>query len=104
MDIQEIRRRVSNGKYLVKTHAIQHALKEGFEQKNIIEAVLSGKIIEDYFEEQRCLICGATNLTGKTKIYLHIVCDYFDEQYLEFVTAYIPDEISWEVPPFRRRK
>jgi hypothetical protein len=39
-----------------------------------------------------------------TEIYLHFVCEYADPVYIEFVTAYIPDEQAWESPRFRRRK
>lgn len=103
MKIEEIRQRVINGKYLVKTHAIQHALKEGFDRHNMVEAVMKGKIIEDYLEEKRLLICGATKLRGNVTIYLHIICEYVDNVFVEFVTAYIPDEDLWEKPPFKRR-
>jgi hypothetical protein len=34
---------------------------------------------------------------------LHVVCEYADALYAEFVTAYIPDEQEWESPPVRRR-
>ena len=27
-----------------------------------------------------------------TEIYLHLMCEYADPVYVEFVTAYIPDE------------
>lgn len=104
MNIEEIRQRVAGGKYLIKLHAVRQALKEGFDRKNMVEAVMNGKIIEDYFDEQRCLVYGVTNLTKKTMIYLHIICEYFDEEYIEFVTAYIPDDTIWENPPFRRRR
>ncbi len=104
MKIEEIRQRIADGKYLIKLHAIQHALKEGFNQNNMVESINNGKIIEDYFEEQRCLICGATKVSEKTMIYLHVVCEFFDEEFIEFVTAYIPDENVWENPPFKRRK
>ena len=63
----------------------------------------NGKIIENYPMESRLLICGNTNLTEKTWIYLHIVCEYSDKN-VEFITAYLPDEYIWENPPFRRRK
>jgi hypothetical protein len=36
--------------------------------------------------------------------YLHVVCEYADPVYVEFVTAYIPDQRDWESPPFRRRE
>lgn len=44
-NIEIIRERVRAGNYLVKSHAVQHALKEGFERKHIVEAVLNGRII-----------------------------------------------------------
>ena len=53
----------------------------------------------------RCvlLICGKAALTEKVTVYLHVVCEYADQVYVEFVTAYVPDDLEWEKPPFRRR-
>lgn len=104
MDIQTIRKKIQVGNYLVKVHAIQHALKEGFEREHMVEAVLNGAIIEAYPEDQRVLICGRSALSEDVPIYLHVVCEYADPVYIEFVTAYIPDEIQWESPTFTRRK
>jgi len=104
MDIENLWERIRAGNYLTRSHAVQHALKEGFERKHIIEAVIQGKIIEAYSDDQRALICGKTTLADGTKTYLHVVCEYVDPIYVEFVTAYIPDQLQWESPPFRRRK
>jgi len=104
VDIETIRERVRAGNSLAKGHAIQHALKEGFERKHMVEAVLNGKIIEEYPEDQRVLICGRVNLLENIIIYLHVICEYADPVYVEFVTAYIPDEDQWERPDFTRRK
>ncbi len=104
MDIETIRERVRDGNYLVKSHAIIHALKEGFERQHMIEAVLNGKIIEEYPNDERILICGKAILTKDIDIYLHVVCEYADPVYVEFVAAYIPDEVEWEKPPFKRHK
>ena len=104
MDIEIIRERIRKGNYLIKSHAVQHALKEGFEHKHIVEAVLAGTIIEEYPDDQRVLICGKTTLSENIDIYLHVVCEYADAVYIEFVTAYIPDELTWESPPLRRRE
>src|SRR5689334_16491534 len=99
-----IKQRVKEGKYLVKSHAVIHALKEGFDRANMVEAILNGSIVEDYAEARRVLVCGKTSVMSVTEIYLHIVCEYADPVYVEFVTAYIPDEQKWKSPPFRRRK
>jgi hypothetical protein len=104
MDIHTIRRRIQAGNYLVKVHAIQHALKEEFEHKHMVEAVLNGAIIETYHEDRRVLICGHSVLLENGTIYLHVVCEYIDPVYIEFVTAYIPDESQWELPTFTRRR
>lgn len=104
MDIEVIRERVRAGNYLAKGHAIRHALKEGFERKHMVEAVLNGAIIEQYPNDRRALICGCATLLENIIIYLHVVCEYADSVYVEFVTAYIPDENEWERPNFIRRK
>ena len=102
MDIETIRERVREGNYLAKGHAIQHALKEGFERKDMVEAILDGAVIEEYPDDQRVLICGRVTLWENTVIYLHVVCEYADPVYVEFVT--IPDEEIWERPNFIRRR
>ncbi|MFQ5753558.1 MAG: DUF4258 domain-containing protein [bacterium] len=104
MDIVTIRERIRAGNYLAKGHAIQHALKEGFERKHMVEAVLNGAIIEEYPDDQRVLICGRTTLLENVVISLHVVCEYADPIYVEFITAYIPDEDQWERPNFIHRK
>ncbi len=104
MDIQEIGDRVQQGTYLIKRDAILHAIKEGFNRQDMVDAVLAGRIIEEYPERQRVLVCGPTSLASTVTVYLHVVCQHSDPVYIEFVTAYIPDETVWERPPFRRRK
>ena len=104
MDIEKIRERVRAGNYLAKGHAIQHALKEGFDREHMVEAILNGRIIEEYTDDQRALICSQITLQKNVDIYLHVVCEYADPTYVEFVTAYIPDENQWERPDFTRRK
>lgn len=102
MDLQTIHQRVQNGVFLVKNHAILHAQKEGFQVKNMVEAILNGRIIETYPEDQRVLVCGRSTLLKSITVYLHVVCEYADPIYIEFVTAYIPDENEWHFPPFSR--
>ena len=78
MDIETIRERVRDGNYLVKSHAVQHALKEGFERKHIVEAILNGSVIEEYPADQRVLICGSMTIAEALHLYLHVVCEYAD--------------------------
>jgi len=104
MDIETIRKRVQNEDYLIRSHAVLHALKEGFASEDMVDAIMNGQIIEAYPEAKRALVCGHTNLDPQVKIYLHVVCEHTDPVYIEFVTAYIPDESLWEKPGFKRRK
>ncbi len=104
MDIEELQKRVKNGHYLIKSHAVQHALKEGFTRYNMVEAILAGEIIEAYPDDRRVLINGTTVLIGDASVYLHIVCEYTDPVYVEIITAYIPDTTQWDNPPSRRRQ
>ena len=103
MDIEFLRQRVRTGDYLVKSHAVYHALKEGFDREHIAGAILNGRIIEEYPDDQRVLVCGSFAVVASQSLYLHVVCEYADPIYLEIVTAYIPDESQWQSPPFRRR-
>lgn len=104
MDVEAVRERVRDGRYLVRSHAIIHALKEGFGQEHIVEAILDGRVVEEYPQEQRLLVCGTTTLAESVSVYLHVVCEYSDEVYAEIITAYIPDELLWEKPPYKRRE
>ncbi len=104
LNLETICERVRRGDYFIKSHAATHAFKEGFDRQHIVEAVLNGKIIEVYPTDQRVLVCGQAALIEHTRIYLHVVCEYSDPIYVEFVTAYIPDEVQWQNPPFRRRR
>lgn len=103
MDIETLRERIRQGNYLIKSHAVRHALKEGFERTHVVEAMLTGSVNEEYPDDQRVLICGKIALAKTTNMYLHVICEYADALYVEFVTAYMPDEQGWESPPVRRR-
>lgn len=102
--IQTIQELIRTRKYQIKFHAIQHALKEGFREKDMVRAILNGRIIESYPEEQRVLVCGQTELDDAVTIYLHVVCEQTYPNQIALVTAYIPDETLWENPPFNRRR
>lgn len=104
MNIEFVREKVRAGNYILKSHVALHALKEGFERRHIVEALLEGIVIEEYTADRRLLICGKTTLSPQTTIYLHVVCECANPLYVEIITAYLPDESLWEKPPLRRRK
>ncbi len=94
------------GRYRLRLHAVRHMLEEGFDEGNIIE-ILTGrghKILEEYPEQQRCLILGSCPVGQKTRMHLHVVCDYSNEEVLDIVTAYIPQRPWWVTPSKRGQK
>ena len=103
MNIETIRQLIQTKRYQIKLHAVQHALKEGFGEQDMIEAILAGQIIESYPDRNRVLISGRTTIEG-ISLYLHIVCEQNYPDQIELITAYIPDEQEWENPPFTRRR
>lgn len=81
----------------------RHMLEEGFDERNIIE-VLTGhgrRIPEDYPEQRRCLVIGSCVIERQTRVPLHLVYDYSDQEVLDVVTAYIP-QAPWWVTPSKR--
>jgi hypothetical protein len=78
-------------------------LKEGFSEHNILEAILNGRTIEEYPVRRRVLVCGQT-VVDDVLVYLYVVCEQNYPNQVELVTAYLPDERDWEIPPFKRRQ
>lgn len=104
MKLETIRRLIETQRYQIKLHAVQHGLKERFSERQMVETLLSGQIIEQYPERRRALIYGQATLESRTRVHLHIVCEQNYPDQIEVVTAYIPDKLKWENPPLKRRR
>jgi hypothetical protein len=104
-DLETLQARVQENHYSVRSHAVDHMFKEGFSEHHIINAILTGRILEAYPEENRCLILGYLRLQSNkdTTIPLHIVCDYCDPTWVDIVTAYVPQRPWWVTPTQRGR-
>ena len=99
--IEEIRRRVSDGRLEFSKHAVDQSIVRNIEVKEIREAISDGEIIEDYPDDKygpSCLVYGTTVL-GRP---IHVHCSYPARDYLKIITVYEPDAESWE--GFRVRK
>ena len=70
------------GRNRVRLHAVRHMIEEGFDESNIIEALTGGgrKVLEEYPEQQRCLVFGSCAMGRKARVHLHVVCDLSDEE------------------------
>ena len=85
--------------YRIRIHAVRHMIEEGFDEENLLEA-LAGRcrVLEDYPNEERCLILGYFAVGGKSRAALHVVCDYSDSLLVDIVTAHLPQRPWWITP------
>lgn len=101
-DIEEIRRLVEAGQFGIRLHVAQHALQEGFSERDIVASILNGRIVERYPARNRVLICGKFP-QDVFLMYLHTVCELDRTRQVVIVTAYIPSTKEWEDLPYRRK-
>ena len=88
--IDEIKSLCQQGKVEWTSHVQQRILQRGISRQDVKEAIIHGKIIENYPEDYpfpSCLILGANCL--------HVVCG-IGVGTLWIITAYRPSEDKWE--------
>lgn len=103
-----IKEAINNGRYFFTTHALtNHPPMEGFTERDALESIENGSIIEHREGESRCLISGpATSLEQSHEYitnYIHCVCRYDSITRIVIVTMYRPSSNEW-INPFSRRK
>lgn len=99
--IEWIVEQVKRGNYQLKLHVAERAIERGIDPLHIKEALLCGRVIEDYPDDKRghsCLVWGKDS-NGRD---IHMVCGVAYE-ILWIITAYLPDEKEWETPWMRRK-
>ena len=88
-----IRERVQEGEYLIKIHGRQRMSERGIWVVDVENALLTGRVIEDYPFDPRghsCLVLGE----DQAGYWLHVVCNVSTD-ILAIVTAYYPEEHQW---------
>ena len=98
MRIGVIRELVRLGRYRTRSHVVTHMIEESFSEKEVVRAVLRGRIVEEYPERERCLIAGPASGLSSGGTHLHVVCDLSRPDLVRFVTAYIPRRPWWKSP------
>ena len=92
MDITLIQDRVRNGAYFWRQHAVERSIERDIGEEEAAEALLSGRIIEEYPDDKygpSCLIFGRT-VRGKP---IHVQCSLPPEVWI--ITVYEPDPNEW---------
>ena len=101
---EDIKSAVSKKRYNITLHAREEMSpkEDDISEKELIEAIMTGKIIEDYPNDKpfsSCLIFGRTE-EGRP---IHVVCAYSKEDDIAIIiTTYEPDINMWIDYRYRR--
>ncbi len=101
--LHTIRALIEQKRYRIRIHAVQHMIKEGFTEDDIVSVMQSGRILENYHEEARCLILGYVTTAASSPTPLHVLCDHSNKDAVDIVTAYIPQKPWWRTETKRGR-
>lgn len=83
-------------------HAMQRLIQRNISQDEVIEAIQSGEIVEQYpndYPYPSCLVLGIT-IAGK---HLHVVCGRGVKE-VWMISAYTPNPAEWETDLKTRKK
>lgn len=100
MDIEQIQQIIGQGSLFFTDHAIRQMAKRNIMDTEVIEAILSGIIIEENPEDKyspSCLIYGHTEMRRP----LHILCSLPPR--VRIITTYQPDPAQWLDNRWRRQ-
>jgi hypothetical protein len=96
MKIDWIKNCVKSNEYLFTMHGDQERMNDNLTISEVEEAILSGRILENYPEDKRgesCLVVGFSN----SGIPIHIVCGERSDK-LVIITVYIPKPPKFKTP------
>ena len=101
MALEQLRSLAATGNARLTQHAHQEMVEEEITLNELLEAIVSGQVLENYPEHHRgacCLVNGTTD-EGRP---LHIVCTTA-LPVLIIITAYEPKMPRWVTPKERNR-
>ncbi len=102
--LDKIKALLKAGKYRIRIHAVRHMIEEGFDEQDLLEALVGrSRVLENYPGEMRCLLLGHFAAGEKARAALHAVCDYSSPGLVDIVTAYLPQKPWWIGPTKRGR-
>ena len=83
---------VREGRYRICSHAARHAACEGFTEGDMVAALLYGRELLRYVQDERLLVLGFIQPSPAVRIPLHVVAEYAKPRFVDVVTAFIPAE------------
>jgi len=97
--IDQLRRQASDGAFRLTLHMHQEMVEEAISLDDVLDAVASGTVLEDYPDHRRggcCLVAGVTR-AGRP---LHLICST-TLPVLVMITVYEPKPPKWLTPTKR---
>ena len=98
--LERIKEQIREGRYRLTRHAIEERIEEVITLTEILEALRTATLIENYPEHRRgsCCLLGGTTGAGRP---VHVVCTTALELAV-IITVYEPKEPKWITPTERR--
>lgn len=99
ISITDLQRLCVDGAIRWTGHVLKRLLQRGISQASVVQAILSGEIIEQYPDDYpypSCLLLGGTPA-------LHVVCGQGPDE-VWMITAYHPAPAEWESDLKTRKK
>lgn len=99
--VTELQKLCGDGSIRWTVHMLKRLMQRGIHQADVIQAIDSGEIIEQYrddYPHPSCLLLGTT-AAGDA---LHVVCGLGNSE-VWMITAYHPDPDEWETDWKTRR-
>lgn len=90
--LDDLRPLVREGRYRIAPHANRHAQCEGFNEKDVFAAIMYGKELLRYYQDERLLALGWIRPSPSVEIPLHVVLEYTKPRWVDVVTAFIPQD------------
>ena len=90
--LMDLRPLVREGRYRICSHAAKHAACEGFSERDVVAAMLYGRELMRYWQDERLLVLGYISPSPQVNIPLHVVLEYAQARWVDVVTAFIPDD------------
>ena len=102
ISITDLQQLCADGAIRWTEHVLKRLLQRGISQASVVQALLSGEVIEQYPDDYpfpSCLLLGST-AAGTA---LHVVCGQGPGE-VWMITAYRPDRAEWEDDLKTRKK
>lgn len=101
MDIEQIRKNFTAGRFEFSRHAFHRAVERNISADEIVQAGMMAEIIEEYPDDKylpSCLLVGFTRQQRP----LHMQVCYRDTNIVKIITLYEPDPRQWK--RYRKRR